>query len=120
MQIEVKDEKLIDLKKLCELLLVKGVASAKKWCEQANIKIIEVGNKLVVPRFLVDIELDKHLINNLKAKYPSKWVELYRCYKENDHIGYIAILDQDQELDTTPIASRIQPLSNRAKRLLNS
>lgn len=120
MQIKKTDEKLIDLKKLCELLLVKGVASAKKWCEEANIKIIEVGNKLVVPRFLVDIELDKHLINNLKTKYPSKWIELYRCYKENDHLGYISILNEDQELDTTPISSRIKPLSNRAKRLANS
>lgn len=119
MQIE-QNEQFIDLKKLCELLLVKGIASAKKWCEQTNIKIIEVGNKLVVPKFLVEVELDKHLIHNLKQKYPSKWIELYRCYKDNDHLGYISLLDDEKELDTTLIANRVKPMSNRAKRFANS
>ncbi|EDP96491.1 hypothetical protein U8527_10280 [Kordia algicida OT-1] len=119
MQIEKTDEKLIDLKKLCELLLVKGIASAKKWCEQANIKIIEVGNKMVVSKFLVDIELDRHLVKNLKKRYPTKWIELYKCYKDKDHIGYLSLLE-DGDIDSTQISHRVTPISERAKRLANS
>ena len=128
MQLEKANEKLIDLKTLCELLQIKGIASAKKWCAKAKIKVLTIGNKNLVHKFLVDIELDKPLINDLKNNYPSKWIELYKCYKENDHLAYISLLEENAKLDETSVSNkiestisvRIKPLSNRAKRLANS
>ena len=119
MQIEA-NEKLIDLRKLSEILLIKGIAGVARWCEKANIKIETVGNKRVVHRFLVDMELDKALISQLRKKYPKKWEELYKCYKDNDRLGYLLLLEDTPELNVRPISSQTTPKSNMAKAFANS
>ncbi|EDP94689.1 hypothetical protein U8527_07005 [Kordia algicida OT-1] len=120
MQIKKTDEKFIDLKKLSEILLMRGIRSAKNWCETVGIKIQIVGNKSVVHRFLVDMELDKSLIVQLKKKYPKKWEELYRCYIDNDRLGYLMLLEDNPELNIRKISNTITPMSDTAKSFANS
>ena len=117
---KLNENKLIDLKKLSEILLMKKLEGVKKWCQDKGIKIEMVGNKRVVHRFMIDLELDKGLIFQLQEKYPKKWEELYKCYKENDHLGYISLIKDDLEFNVEAISNRIMPVSDRAKKLLNS
>ncbi|WP_430409192.1 hypothetical protein [Kordia sp.] len=119
MKVSKADEKLIDLKELCSILLIKGIAGAKKWCEEVNIKIHTIGNKNVVHRFLVEIELDKQLINELKRKYPHKWDTLYQCYQENDKLGYLQHLAEDKINVGYSSVSRREKRSNLADKLEN-
>lgn len=119
MQIEAKNEKLIDLKELCSLLLIKGIAGARKWCEEANIKIQVIGNKNVVHRFLVDIELDKNLILELKKKYPHKWDSLYQCYQENDKLGYFQLINDKAINIKNSTTKRLGKKSNLEAKLEN-
>ncbi len=120
MQNKQANEKFIDLKQLSEILLMRGIRSVKNWCETAGIKIQTVGNKSVVHRFLVDMELDKSLITQLKKKYPKKWEDLYRCYTDNDRLGYLILLEDNPELNIRNIASTVNPMSDTAKAFANS
>lgn len=105
----------MDLKTLSQILLVKGSTGATKWCEDHKIKIKIIGNKRVVSRFMVDMEIDKDLIKELKTKYPTKWEELYRCYQDNDRLGYLLLIDENPELDFRPLAQQTAPTSRFAK-----
>lgn len=120
MQIKKANEKFIDLKELSEILLMRGIRSVQKWCKRVNIKIQIVGNKSVVHRFLVDMELDKGLITQLKKKYPKKWEELYKCYVDNDRLGYLLLLEDNPELNIGNISKTVTPMSNTAKDFANS
>lgn len=117
MQVLKANEKLIDLKELCSILLIKGIAGARKWCEQASIKIHTIGNKNVVHRFLVEVELDKHLIKELKKKYPHKWDSLYQCYQENDKLGYLQLLTEDKIYVGCSSVKRLEKKSSHAAKL---
>lgn len=120
MFIKHTDETFIDLKNLCEILLITGVDTAIKWCKKANIKIQIIGKKRVVYRFLVEMEIDKKLVSELKSKYPDKWEELYQCYKDNDRVGYLLLIEDNTELDFRPISKQAIPQSRFSKRLANS
>lgn len=98
MQIEKTNEKLIELKELQKILPIKTIVGIVKWCEKAGINIEIVGGKRVVHRFLVDMELDKGLISQLREKHPKKWEALYNCYKEGDHLGFLLLLEDTSEL----------------------
>jgi hypothetical protein len=136
MQIEKANEnKLIDLKTLGEILLIKKVEGVKKWCQSKGINIETVGNKRVVHLFMINLELDKGLILKLQNDYPNKWKKLYKCYKENDHIGYLSLINDNSDkenlvsdelkldietLSNNLVSDRVVPVSARAKKLLNS
>jgi hypothetical protein len=127
MQNLLANEKLIELKDLHRILPLKEIRAISKWCQNAGIKIQTIGNKRVVHRFLVDMELDKGLIAQLKKNYPEKWKELYKCYREGDHLGYLLLLEDSQENNDIPIPipslkkvqkrqkNTIKPKSNMAK-----
>lgn len=127
MQNLLANEKLIELKELHKILPIKGIQAIIKWCKKAGINIEIVGNKRVVHRFLVDMELDKSLISQLRKKHPKKWEALYNCYKEGDHLGYLLLLEDTPELDKIPrqktvrkqSKSTIKPKSNMAKAFAN-
>ncbi|WP_046758014.1 hypothetical protein [Kordia jejudonensis] len=114
MQNLLANEKLIEVKELHKILPLKGISAIVKWCESVGIKIEIVGNKRVVHRFLVDMELDKGLIAQLKVKYPKKWKSLYTCYKEDDHLGYLQLLDE------SPLDSSIVPVSRKRRKQIKS
>lgn len=113
-------EKFIDLKTLSKLLLVSDTRAAHKWCESKNIEVQVIAKKQLVYRFLVDMELDKKLVNDLKKKHPLKWEELYRCYRDNDRIGYLLLLDDNPELNLRPISQQAVPRSRFSKSLAES
>ncbi|TGV03580.1 hypothetical protein [Flavivirga rizhaonensis] len=113
-------EKFIDLKTLSKLLLLSDIRSAQKWCESKNIEIQIIGKKQLVYSFLVDMELDKKLVSELKKKYPQRWEELYRCYRDNDRIGYLLLIDEDPELDFRSLTQRAIPQSRFSKNLAKS
>ena len=115
-----ENEKFLDLKSLGQILLTKSITATVKWCENHNIKIQIIGNKKVVSKFMVDMEIDIHLVKELKTKYPLKWEELYRCYQDNDRLGYLILIDDNPELDLRPISKRIVPTSKFAKDFANS
>lgn len=116
---ENSTDKFIDLKELTKILLLTDVRGATKWCENAKINIQVIGQKRVVYKFLVDMELDKKLVSELKAKYPQKWEELYRCYKDNDRLGYLHLLE-DNPSNVTPISSFSKPETKYAKAFADS
>ena len=115
MQKENPKNRFIDLKTLGGLLQIKGSQGITKWCEDHQIPIQILGNKRVTHRFLVEMELDKNLVTSLKHKYPDKWEELYRCYQDNDRLGYLQIIDDTPELDFRPISKQVKPKSSFAK-----
>jgi len=119
-QIELTKEKFIDLKTLGTILLIKGIQGVTKWCEDHKIPIQTLGNKRVAYRFLVEMELDKKLLQELKNKYPNKWEELYRCYQDNDRLGYLILIDDNAELDLRSLAPRANASSRFAKDFANS
>ena len=114
------NEKYLDLKSLCNILPLSGIKSVIKWCQDANIEIQIIGNKRVVYRFLVEMEIDKKLVKELKKKYPEKWEELYRCYRDDDRLGYLLLVDDNPELDLRRIAQRVIPKSSQAQKFANS
>ncbi len=116
----LQNEKFIDLKTLSQILLIKGAKGATKWCEDHDIKIHIVGNKRVVSKFMVDIEIDKDLIKDLKSKYPNKWEELYKCYIDKDRLGYLLLIDSTPNLDFRPTNQQAIPQSSFAKSLAAS
>lgn len=120
MQLEHTQDKFIDLKTLGGILLIKGTQSITKWCEDHKIPIQILGKKRVAYRFLVEMELDKKLLQNLKNKYPNKWEDLYRCYQDDDRLGYLQILDDEPELDYRPISNQVRPRSRFAKAFASS
>ena len=69
-------EKFIDLKTLSKLLLVSDTRAAHKWCESKNIEVQIIAKKQLVYRFLVDMELDKKLVNDLKKKHPLRYISI--------------------------------------------
>ena len=120
MLIENNNDRFIDLKSLSKILLLTDIRSTEKWCNNKNIAIQIIGNKRLVHRFLVDMEIDKHLVNGLKNKYPDKWEELYRCYQDDDKLGYLILLDDFVDSSITQSFTRIKPQSRFAKILANS
>jgi len=113
------EEKFIDLKELSQLLLFNDTRSALKWCEAKKIEIQKIGKKQVVYQFIVEMELDKKLIKELQKKYPLKWEELYRCYQDNDRLGYLLLIDSNPEMKTTRIKQRVVSQSSFSKGLKN-
>lgn len=111
-------EKFYELKDLCALLTVTDLRTVTKWCKEKNIIIERIGSKKVVNRFLVDIELDKPLLEGLKKKYPDRWEQLYECYLDKDRLGYLLLIDEHSTLDFRPTTSRIRAKSDIAAKLL--
>lgn len=120
MQIEHTQEKFIDLKTLGNILLIKGLQGITKWCEDHKIPIQILGKKRVAYRFLVEMELDKKLLQDLKNKYPNKWEELYRCYQDNDRLGYLLLIDDEPALDFRPVARQTRPKSQLSQAFADS
>lgn len=120
MLLENNTNRFIDLKALSSMLLLTDIRSAEKWCTEKKISINLIGGKKVVYLFLVEMELDKQLVSQLKLKYPQKWEELYKCYQDRDRIGYLLLIDEDPKLDFRPIAKKVSARSKRAKEFANS
>ncbi len=127
MLLENNTNRFIDLKSLSEILLLTDTRSTEKWCNDKNIDISVLGNKKVVYRFLVEMELDKKLILQLKQKHPNKWEELYRCYQDNDKIAFIRLMygktiDSieliEDSFKTESLEDKFKPQSIYAQKLL--
>lgn len=96
-----EDDKLIELKEVCNKIKSTDIRTAIKWCEKRRIPIIINGNKKLTYRFLIDIELDKDLVAFLKSKYPESWEKMYQLYLNNDTYGYILAAEHDHLLEKT-------------------
>jgi len=113
----MENKKFYDLKELGRLLLMHDNRSVIKWLKEKNIPIQIIGKKKVVHRFTVDIELDRSFIQELKLHNPDKWEELYNCYKNDNKLEYLLLLNSnDHNLDNGSI--RINPKSERSLNFL--
>jgi hypothetical protein len=110
-------KKFIQMSELCELLNTKDIRSATKWCEDKKITVFSLCNKRVTYRFMVEIELDKILIAQLKESNPETWEELYQCYQENNQSEYLNILNEKNKKNS--FKTRSKPQSKHAKDFLN-
>ncbi|WP_271769084.1 hypothetical protein [Aquimarina algiphila] len=90
-----KNEKFIEMNELCKILKAIDTRTAAKWCEDLNIPLMNIGKKKVAYRFLVEMELDKKIIQQLKKQYPSNWEDLYRHYQNNDRYAYITATEKE-------------------------
>lgn len=110
-------QRFIELKELGVILLLEDIRSVSKWCQDKGIDIQVIGKRKVVHRFMVEMELDKQLIIRLKENFPEKWEELYRCYKQQDQLGYLMLLLEDTSGTTQKNISRqrVVPKSKFAK-----
>lgn len=109
--------KFIDMVELTEVLQATDSRTALKWCHLHNVSIQVIGKKKVTYRFLVEIELDRVLIKDLKKSYPDNWEDLYRCYTENDRYEYMLILDE--KMGKSRPKSKSAPKSKMAKEFMN-
>ena len=89
---EKPNEKFIDMTELCDMLKASDMRTAIKWCKDNGLDILTICKRKVAYRFMVEMELDKALIKQLKEKHPDNWEELYKCYRENDRFEYIMLL----------------------------
>jgi len=115
--LKVATNKFYELKELCNLLPISDVRTALKWCQQKKIAIEYVAGKKVVNRFLVDVEIDKTLLNYLKQNYPDRWEALYECYQNDDRIGYLLLTEQNKSVSSK--TQRIKPKSDISARFLD-
>ncbi|MFC4635711.1 hypothetical protein ACFO3O_17500 [Dokdonia ponticola] len=91
----MESNKFYELKELRNILPITDQRTITKWLSDHHIPIQTIAGKKVVHRFMVDMEIDKSLVKELKKKYPEKWEELYTCYQDNDRLGYLLLLDDD-------------------------
>ncbi|MBG6131784.1 hypothetical protein IWQ47_003474 [Aquimarina sp. EL_43] len=89
-----KDDKLIELKEVCEKLKFKDIRTAIKWCKKTGIPVIPRGKQKLTYKFLVDIELDRDIVKFLKSEYPKSWKEMYTFYLDNDKRGYVLAIEE--------------------------
>ena len=94
-------EKFIDMSELSTLLKSTDTRTATKWCNDNGLTVFTICRKKMTYRFLVEIELDKMLIKQLKKTHPENWEVLYQCYRENNKYEYIKMLD-DEKIDFKP------------------
>lgn len=114
----IEETKFIDLKTLGEVLHIKDKRTTTKWCEDKNIEIQTINKKRLVFRFLVDLELDKKFIKDLQEKHPEKWEELYRCYQNNDKLGYSILVEETRNIEHK-ITSHISEHKSRFSKILS-
>ncbi|MFC4633856.1 hypothetical protein ACFO3O_08050 [Dokdonia ponticola] len=91
----MESNKFYELKELRNILPITDQRTIAKWLSDHHIPIQHIAGKKVVHRFMVDMEIDKSLVKELKLKYPEKWEELYTCYQDNDRLGYLLLLDDE-------------------------
>lgn len=84
-----KHDKLIELSEICKQIRAKDTRTAMAWCKQCGFPMIQMGNRKLTYRILVDAELDKKMIQHLKEKYPQHWEEVFEYYKSNDLDAYM-------------------------------
>lgn len=85
------------MSELCNIIKAKDTRTAVKWCENLKIPMLVIGKKRVAYRFLVEVELDKRIIQLLKKQFPEEWEKIYRLYLENDRYGYILTSEERVE-----------------------
>ncbi len=107
--------KLIEMEELCQIIKTKDIRTAIAWCERFGIPIIHRGNKRLTYRFLVDIEVDRKIMQLLKKKYPENWEELYGYYKTEDLNSYLLATSEEENYTEGKITSRSNPKSSFAK-----
>lgn len=117
----MEKKKFYELKELRGVLPMSDLRVIKKWLKNHSITIQVLGGRNVVNRFLVDMEIDKPLVEELKRKYPKKWKELYECYNDNDRLGYLLLIDGDYKVDnkhTDMLIRQVEKKSTLAAKLL--
>jgi len=109
-----KNDQLIEMNELSGVLKATDSRTAIKWCQDNNLPVMAIGKKKMTYRFLAEAELDKHMIQILKKRYPDKWEDLYQCYKSNDHYKFIVATQGDSK-SVVKMDSRVAPKSKFAK-----
>ena len=115
----MENKKFYELKELSDLLPISDLRTITKWLKDNNIPIQMIAGRKVVHRFMVDAEIDQSLVWELKQKYPQKWRELYKCYRNNDRLEYLELIDDKfSELNTQKLHKRIEPKSEQSVNFL--
>jgi hypothetical protein len=84
---EIKMQLLFDKVKLtdiAEALNMKTLISAKRWCKRKGLVIIKFGKEQYVNLIDFQLQLDKPILDDLRAKHPNDWAEMYHSYKTFD------------------------------------
>jgi hypothetical protein len=71
----------IKLTDIAKALNVKALKTAKSWCKRKGLVIIKFGRDQYVNIIDFQLELDKPFLDNLRAKCPNNWAEMYHAYK---------------------------------------
>jgi len=111
----MEKKKFYELKELRNLLPIHDLRVIKKWLQEHHIAIQVIAGRNVVNCFLVDMEIDKPLVKELKNHYPKKWKQLYECYRDNDRLGYLLLLDEDFKVANHKDKLRFEQVSEKSK-----
>ena len=71
----------VKLSDIVKALNVKSVKTAKSWCKRKGLIIIKFGRDQYVNLIDFQLQLDKPFLDNLRAKHPNNWAEVYHHYK---------------------------------------
>jgi hypothetical protein len=71
----------IKLTDIVKALNVKTLKTAKSWCKRKGLVIIKFGRDQYVNLIDFQLQLDKPFLDDLRAKHPNDWAEVYHHYK---------------------------------------
>jgi hypothetical protein len=74
----------VKLTDIVKALNVKTLKAAKSWCKRKGLVIIKFGSDHYVNLIDFQLQLDKPFLDDLRAKYPNNWAEVYHHYKTSN------------------------------------
>jgi len=74
----------VKLTDIAEALNAKTLQTAKRWCQRKGLVMIKFGKDQYVNLIDFQLQLDKPILDDLRAKHPNDWAEMYHSYKTFD------------------------------------
>jgi hypothetical protein len=71
----------VKLSDIVKALNVKTLKTATRWCKRKGLVIIKFGREQYVNLIDFQLQLDKPFLDDLRAKHPNDWAEVYHHYK---------------------------------------
>ncbi len=76
--------KIISIRDMLNMLEIKDLRTARKWCERNGVKLIKQGKLEFAFEINFKEVFEKPFINNLKLKFGKDWESAYRLYSEGN------------------------------------
>ena len=71
----------VKLTDIVKALNVKTLKTATRWCKRKGLVIMKFGRDQYVNLIDFQLQLDKPFLDDLRAKHPNDWAEVYHHYK---------------------------------------